>query len=292
MYKQRISSILVSTTIVISILLLLSFNLKNEKTNKVEQIIGVFLKASGGINNWKNIRTFSYEKYVSYQNDSSIALTTDKVIYQNKPLCLFREGSEGEKEIMLENKCFRKRIESNDWIDMSSELKLLGVNYRFDYGKHFRALEFSKKKNNFEGFLISNKKFSKEYYVIEQDSDSDVNGSAYLNNKINYFLFSKNTGLLDSIYTTLDDKLHRFIAFQDYEEKNNLIFPTKTIIGLVSQKAKNDLKMVIEHTQNRMDSEGIEVNKGNMNRTLNVNTMIYKNVIFNQPIDESVFEMN
>lgn len=242
-------------------------------------IIERFIEVSGGLNLWEDI---DFLQFQSTQTNIQDSVVKDDFVgfFRSKPACYVLRS----KQVTYnsdENSRHHKR-EGEGWISMDIMAKHLGMPIRIRYNKICPALDFTINHNLIDYFYtISNKDFGNDYYVLEKKIEEPTKVVVpEERKKKNYLLFSKKDSLLKFDITTMNGKEIRVLEFLEYKMFDGYLFP-------ILQKLTPEKISYLGQLNNK--EEGI---LQNANRFLQPKIIAYENIKFNQPIDESVFEMD
>jgi hypothetical protein len=122
--------------------------------------------------------------------------------------------------------------------------------------------------------------FGNDYNVIEKKTPvyNNLFGNR-IGGYINYLIFSRKTGLLMYDMLMEGDRILNLTEFVQYKEIDGFRFPIK-------------IRLAPNRTKILTDSPHSAQFRNEINKILQPRIRLYKNIQFNQPIDESVFDMN
>jgi hypothetical protein len=241
-----------------------SFAQKKIPKLSVEQIIDRYLEVTGGKERWKSVATLEINGYsisAIDSNQKNIEKNTFIKYYRKEPVCLsiIRDNVR-----LVESASFSKmyNYKTKEWKDLtlfSKVSNVAGVNFTFlSFSMHFANENMSR--HNYS--TVSDKLFGNDYDVIELIKPITANGET----RIVYYLFSKDTGMLKSIRIQVNGENYTETKIEGYTDIEGFVFSTST-----SYNYGPLIKSPI---------------------TLHPKTSIYTEIKINQPIDESVFDMN
>lgn len=268
------------------IFLLISSNETEEISS--ELVIEKFLIASGGFDKWVNIETIEIKKVLTKTVNSVETHDSSLIIYRDQPLTVYHK-TENSTHINYSDAMFTKSENSKEWKNMFAKVgRVFGISYEYKHYTHFWALEFAKQENLYEAYVLSDKSFGEEHYVLEQKPLQNKSNQLSKEEKC-FILFSKSTGLIDYTYTFKDNQLYGSSQYYDYKNIDGYIVPTKKVSGFASGKNLDNTLKDFEIANREAKKRGIT--QLDLNHIFSPSTSIYNVVKFNQPIDESVFEM-
>jgi hypothetical protein len=273
-------------SVCLSLIMLTSSITRQNKSIDIQTIVEVFMKASGGIDKWESVETLLIEGVKSKENESKSQF---KTTYNNNPLRLYQETEEAYY-IRFVDDMFRKTKNSKEWRSMTTVSRKLGIPYKFNRYSIFWALEFANHVNITNQYKISNKYFGDPYNVLEKKNDSNL-PNKFSKGSDFYILLSKKTGLVVATYTYKNDKPYTSTQYLEYKDVNGYIIPTVEISGFSSPESIQNLSNSILEANEEAKKKSINF-RVDPSKITSPTTFSYKKVQFNQPIHESVFEMN
>jgi hypothetical protein len=266
------------------LILLLDFNFVS-KHEGMFQIVDRFLNASGGLDKWQKVNTLTLEHYF----EDGRGFKKYDIVYRDEPLNYYSD-LEGTVYLANEYAIYNKDEKSGEWSNMTVLSGNMGLPIEFHRSTLFWALEFAKNNNLSEKYSLSDKNFGKEFNVLEMLYRP--NASERFRKGYNYYiLFSKKTGLIERQLLYKNGKQKEFTDYYDYTEVDGYVIPLKQAHGFSKQTREGFNNTLSEYDSLKKERDSTYVLKASK---IPVGATIRHNqkVQFNQPIDESVFEMN
>jgi hypothetical protein len=258
-------------------------NKKYENPSNATLIIENFLKLSGGSEKWSELNSF-YSKIEEVKCIKSVSEkktnNSIEIWYKNNKQggCFVKQDDEN-RQYGNSSGYWLRRNKSFDWISLNLTSSYTGITIKIDYTAVCYALEFSKRKDNLKELYILSEAMSDDRFYVVEKLDENKKEALYNSEFKNYLFFSKKNGLLTHDILFVDNKLLKHEEFLDYTSFNGYLFPVTKKVSLTLPK---ELLAIV----NRENLRNGETN------TDNTKIITYQKVIFNQPIDESVFDMN
>jgi hypothetical protein len=242
-----------------------------------EEIILNFLEVSGGVETWRNLEYFHSDFMEINENDSTVTEFFSDW-YKSNHTCYVKHSEYDAYHATPISSHNKKNGE--EWRSMQVITDFFGVKFTIRYEEICYALKFVTELDSLSTtYRISNKDFGDEFLVLEKDHPQYEMFGRVSEPKINYFIFGKSDGLLKFHMLFKEKSVIRVDEFLDYKKFGDYLFPT------VQRKASTKTKILKE-------SRYAKQFKSEINKVTQPKIITYQKVIFNQPIDESVFDMN
>lgn len=266
------------------IFLVIETSCAQSNMSSADDILMNFIEKSGGFDNWGRLENIQFD-YIEYYEDNVMNKTQKSGIYRNNPVCYLTKGEKSEDYLYIENSVFYKQGKEK-WISLKTSWMGLGIRRTFDYQEINPTLHMYKYYSNLakisssltSKFEKSDISFGSKYDVLQRTlSYRNIMGEDTERDEI--YLFSKNDGLLRYSLNMERDNVIQIISYSDYQKFDDYLFPTSKVLNPNNTDIMRNEKY---NHQFRNEVDGIRKPKH----------YNYSNIKINQPIDESVFDMD